>query len=152
VSSRIPLLAGRKRPHNLVLLLRESFVALNQVVLTRLEENGHDAIRPAHGAVFQFLDDTGTTVSVLAQRAQMTKQAMAQLVQHLESEGYVERVPDPADRRAKLVTPTDRGLEVMRAAQDLVPEIERRIAAIIGADRSAELRRDLEAIRTALSS
>lgn len=46
-------------------------------------------MRSAHGAVFQYLDDTGTTVSALADRAQMTKQAMAELVLHLEKKGYV---------------------------------------------------------------
>jgi DNA-binding MarR family transcriptional regulator len=86
-------------------------------------------------------------VSVLAQRAQMTKQGMAQLVQHLERHGYVTRVPDPADRRAKLVLPTDRGREVFRIAQELVPEIEDLVAGVIGAERSRALRDDLEALR-----
>jgi DNA-binding MarR family transcriptional regulator len=152
MATRLPVLAGRERPHNLVLLLRESFTALNDIVLARLAERGHDTIRPAHGAVFQFLDDTGTTVSVLAQRARMTKQAMAQLVQALEEAGYLERVPDPDDKRAKLVLPTQRGLDVMEAAQELVPEVEGRITEIIGAERAAALRQDLEALRNALTA
>src|SRR5690348_10571743 len=108
MSTRIPTLAGRQRPANLAVLLRETFVALNDLVISRLAAGGHDAVRPAHTAVFQYLDDTGTTVSLLAERAQMTKQAMAELVQHLETHGYVKRVPDPTDRRAKLVLPTER--------------------------------------------
>ena len=100
---------GRERSLNLVSLLRETFVALNDLVVIRLAERGHGGVRPSHGAVFQYLDDTGTTVSVLAERAQMTKQAMAELVGHLETHGYVVRVPDPSDRRAKLVQPTERG-------------------------------------------
>jgi DNA-binding MarR family transcriptional regulator len=112
-----------------------------------LAERGHGALRPSHGAVFQYLDDTGTTVSVLAERAQMTKQAMAELVQHLETHGYVVRVPDPTDRRAKLVQPTERGLEVFAIAQELVPELEDQIRQVIGADRVQALWNDLEAIR-----
>ena len=104
-------------------------------------------MRSAHGAVFQYLDDTGTTVSVLANRAQMTKQAMAELVRHLETHGYVTRVPDPDDRRAKLVTPTARGHEVITIAQELVPELEGRVSRVLGADRMQALRDDLEAIR-----
>jgi DNA-binding MarR family transcriptional regulator len=77
----------------------------------------------------------------------MTKQAMAELVQHLETHGYVVRVPDPSDRRAKLVQPTKRGREVFAIAQELIPEIEARIRRVIGADRARELRNDLEAIR-----
>ena len=147
MSRRIPMREGRERSLNLVSLLRETFVALNDLVIIRLAERGHVGVRPSHGAVFQYLDDTGTTVSVLAERAQMTKQAMAELVGHLETHGYVVRVPDPSDRRAKLVQPTERGREVFKIAQELVPEIEARIQSVIGADRTRALRSDLEAIR-----
>jgi DNA-binding MarR family transcriptional regulator len=147
MSRRMPLREGRERPLNVVSLLRETFITLNDLVIIRLAERGHGVLRPSHGAVFQYLDDTGTTVSVLAERAQMTKQAMAELVQHLETHGYVVRVPDPSDRRAKLVQPTERGREVFAIAQELVPEIEARIRRVIGADRARELRNDLEAIR-----
>ncbi len=94
MSRRIPVLAGRERPANLAVLMREAFVAINDLVIARLAERGHGDVRPAHAAVFQYLDDTGTTVSVLAERAQMTKQAMAELVRHLEEHGYLVRVPD----------------------------------------------------------
>ena len=123
-SRRIPVLAGRERPANLAVLMREAFVAINDLVIARLAERGHGDVRPAHAAVFQYLDDTGTTVSVLADRAQMTKQAMAELVRHLEERGHLVRVPDPTDRRAKLVLPTDRGRDVIAVAQALVPEVE----------------------------
>ena len=91
-----------------------------------------------HGAVFQYLDDTGTTVSVLAERAQITKQAMAELVGHLEAHGYVTRVPDPADRRAKAI------------AQDLVPEVEQWVGTVLGTERAGALREDLETLWEAL--
>ena len=151
MSRRIPTLAGRERPTNLGVLLRETFVAINDLALTRLAERGHRSVRPAHAAVFQYLDDTGTTVSVLAERAQMTKQAMAELVRHLEVHGYVRRVPDPSDRRAKLVIPTDRGLGVIAIAQTLAPRLEDQITNLIGADRMQALRDDLEAIRRAIT-
>jgi DNA-binding MarR family transcriptional regulator len=149
MSRRIPMTAGRERPANIAVLLREAFVALNDLVITRLAERGHGVVRPAHGAVFQYLDDTGTTVSLLAERAQMTKQAMAELVRHLETHGYLVRVPDPADRRAKLVLPTDRGRDVFTVAQGLVPEVEDRIRSLLGDDRALALRNDLEVIRRA---
>src|SRR4029453_4258713 len=107
MSTRVP-----SRALTLTMLMREAFVALNGLVLARLAERGPPEVRAAHSAVFQYVDDTGTTVSLLAERAQMTKQAMAELVHHLEAHGYVQRVPDPTDRRAKLVLPTPRGLEV----------------------------------------
>ena len=151
MSRRIPVLAGQERPANLAVLLREAFVAINDVVLARLAEHGHDDVRPAHAAVFQYLDDTGTTVSVLAERAQMTKQAMAELVRHLEDRGHVVRVPDPTDRRAKLVVPTDRGRDVIAVAQALAPEMETTVLDLLGEDRVAALRADLDAIRRAFA-
>jgi DNA-binding MarR family transcriptional regulator len=152
MSRRIPVMDGRERPSNLATLMREAFVALNDLVLARLAERGHAEVRPAHSAVFQYLDDTGTTVSTLAERAQMTKQAMAELVRHLEIHGYVVRVPDPGDRRAKLVRPTHRGREVFAIAQQLVPEVEDRLGLLLGPDRVAALRADLDAIRRAVAS
>src|SRR4029450_7786321 len=131
MSRGIPRRGRPERPLHLAAQMRETFVALNNLVIVRLAERGHSGGRPSHGAVFQYLDDTGTTVSVLAERAQMTKQAMAELVQHLETRGYVVRVPDPSDRRAKLVQPTERGHEVFKIAQELVPEIEARIQSVI---------------------
>lgn len=142
-----PQLKGQERPTNLVVELREAFVALNALVITPLVESGYNDIRPAHAAVFQYLDDTGTTVSTLAGRAQMTKQGMAELVAHLEQRGYLVRVPDPTDRRAKLVLPTDQGLKVFRLAQTMVPEVHQRITDLLGGERMASLRQDLEAIR-----
>jgi DNA-binding MarR family transcriptional regulator len=144
-----PTTGGAPRPGNTAVLLREAFLALNDLVIVRLAERGHAAVRPAHAAVFQYLDDTGTTVSTLAARAQMTKQAMAELVAHLERHGYVARVPDPADRRAKLVQPTATGREVVAIAQELVPEVEEQIDAALGPDRAQALRRDLEILQRA---
>lgn len=147
-----PITRGRPRELNTVVLLRNAFVALNDLVVVELAAAGHGAVRAAHGVVFQHLDETGTTVSALADRAQMTKQAMAELVQHLEQHGYVTRVPDPNDRRAKLVLPTERGREVVDVAQRLVPSIESRLADLLGAERTEQLRGDLQAIREATRS
>jgi DNA-binding MarR family transcriptional regulator len=147
MSTGNPKLDGHDRPRNLAVALRGAFTALNDLVIPHLVQQGFDDLRPAHAAVFQYLDDTGTTVSVLAQRARMTKQAMAELVLHLEDHDYVARIPDPTDRRAKLVIPTERGLQVFRIAQALVPEIERRTASLIGEARLRQLRADLDAIQ-----
>jgi DNA-binding MarR family transcriptional regulator len=141
-----PVTEGVPRPSNLAVLLRDAYLTLNDLVIARLAEKGHAAVRPAHSAVFQHLDDTGTTVSTLAARAQMTKQAMAELVGHLERHGYVVRTPDPTDRRAKLVAPTAAGREVVAIAQELVPEVERHVDAALGADRVRALRHDLQVL------
>ena len=107
-------------------------------------------MRAPHGNVLQFLDAEGTSVSELARRAQMTKQSMAELVAHLERHGYVERVPDPADRRARLVRATARGAEVYAIAREVVAELEQRLAARLGPERFTQLRELLEEVNAEL--
>ena len=79
-------------------------------------------------------------MSVLAQRAQITKQSMAELVAHLERHGYVERVPDPDDGRAKLVRATRRGTEVYAIAREFVAELEARWTERLGEEKMRRLR------------
>ncbi len=128
--------------------MREPVRAGTALVHQRLVERGHEHVRPPHGNVFQFLDENGTRVSVLAERAQITKQSMAELVAHLERHGYVERVPDPSDRRAKLVRATRRGKQVYAIAREVVAELELQWTRRIGRARMRELREILEQLNT----
>jgi DNA-binding MarR family transcriptional regulator len=148
---RLPDTSARRVPENLGVLLREPFLALTEHIHARLAERGHPEIRPAHGTVFQFLDDDGTRVSVLAERAQMTKQSMAELVLHLERHGYVERVPDPGDRRAKLVRATRRGRDVFPYAIQAIAEVEEHWTEVLGERDMQRLRGLLERLNAAIS-
>jgi DNA-binding MarR family transcriptional regulator len=139
-SSTLPETTARHAPENLAILLRQPFRAMSEELIATLAGRGHPAIRYAHGAVFEYLDDAGTTVSTLAERAGMTKQAMAQLVAHLEAHGYVERVPDPADRRAKLVRTTARGRAVFALVREFVADLERRLTERLGPAKLKRLR------------
>src|SRR5919107_902203 len=120
MSSRLPHTSARRRPENLGVLLREPFRAGTEILHRRFAERGHPEIRTPHGNVFPYLDTEGTRVSVLAERAQITKQSMAELVAHLERHGYVERVGDPTDGRAKLVRATALGREVYAIAREAI--------------------------------
>jgi DNA-binding MarR family transcriptional regulator len=151
MSVRLPATSAREAPENLAILLREPFRAMSEQLFARLAQRGHGEVRYAHGNVFQYLDDAGTHVSELAQRAQMTKQSMAQLVQHLERHGYVERVPDPADRRAKLVRTTERGREVFEIVREFVAETDVRLAERLGTAKVAQLRALLAELGAALA-
>jgi DNA-binding MarR family transcriptional regulator len=135
---------------NLGILLREPFRVASERLHQRFAERGHPDVRPPHGNVLQFLDAGGTRVSALAQRAQMTKQSMAELVVHLERHGYVERVPDPGDRRAKLVRATPRGKEIYAIAREFAAEMEREWTARLGEQKMRRLRALLEELNDAL--
>jgi DNA-binding MarR family transcriptional regulator len=150
MSSRLPKTSARAAPENLAILLREPFRAGTDVLHRRFAERGHPEIRPPHGDVMQFLDDDGTRVSVLAERARITKQSMAELVAHLERLGYVERVPDPSDRRAKLVRATQRGKQLYAIAREVVAEIEAEWTRRLGKAKMRQLRELLEELNAAL--
>src|SRR5262245_54814651 len=150
MSSRLPTTSARTAPENLAILLREPYRAGNERLHRRFAERGHTEIRPPHGNVMQFLDDTGTRVSVLAERAQMTKQSMAELVAHLERLGYVERAPDPSDRRAKLVRATRQGEQLYAIAREVVAEIEAEWTRRLGKAKMRQLRELLEELNAGL--
>ncbi len=150
MSSRLPHTSARRSPENLAVLLREPFRVGSELLVERFAQRGHPEVRGPHGNVFQYLDDAGTRVSVLAQRAQITKQSMAELVEHLERHGYVERVPDPEDRRAKLVRATGRGEEVYAIAREFVAELEADWTRRLGRTKMRQLRRLLEELNEGL--
>jgi DNA-binding MarR family transcriptional regulator len=150
MSTRLPDTPARHRPENLGVLLREPYRVGNDRLHARFAERGHSDIRTPHGNVFAYLDDGGTRVSVLAERAQITKQSMAELVGHLERHGYVERVQDPDDRRAKLVRATRRGNELYGIAREFVAETEAEWTRRLGKTKMRQLRRLLEELNASL--
>jgi DNA-binding MarR family transcriptional regulator len=80
----------------------------------------------------------------------MTKQSMAELVAHLERLGYVVRVADPSDRRAKLVRATPKGEELYAIASDVVAEIETEWIQRLGKAKMRQLRQLLEELNATL--
>ena len=112
----------------------------------RLQEEGFEQIRQGHGCVFRFIDVEGSRLTDLADRSQLTKQAVGEVVTDLERMGYVERVPDAADGRAKIIRLTGPGIEAHHAAVRIFGEIEARWAERYGEERIALLRELLEEI------
>ena len=104
-------------------------------------------LRPSHGNVMEQLElEDGLRLTDLAARAGMTAQSMGELVDDLEGKGYLERRPDPDDRRAKRIYLTDRGREDARVAKRAVADVEASLAALLGEERYRDLRRTLEEI------
>ena len=92
-----------KRRSTLQLLFKAARL-VNEQALQRLQAaSGLANIRPAHTNLFPHIDFEGTRITVLAERLGISKQAVATLVDELVEAGGLEKVPDPADGRAKLV-------------------------------------------------
>ncbi|OYW80892.1 MAG: MarR family transcriptional regulator [Asticcacaulis sp. 32-58-5] len=133
-------------------LLRRPYEYLQAKVYGGLTERGFPDIRPAHSSLFRYIRPEGSRVIDLAERAQITKQSMAYLVNDLESMGYVRVVPDPDDRRAKRVVLTDRGQAVWDTLIELSQTFEDHCGELIGTDDMAALRRILQNLSNALET
>ncbi len=112
----------------------------------RLAEAGHPAIRQGHGCVFRFIHEGGSRLTELAESSGLSKQAVGEVVDHLEQLGYVERAQDPQDGRAKVIRLTERGADAHRTALAIFADIERDWAERYGAERVAIMRELLEEI------
>jgi DNA-binding MarR family transcriptional regulator len=106
----------------------------------RLRRLGFDDVRPGAAKVFPFVPPDGIQVGELAVRAGVRKQTMAEAVEQLERAGYVERRPNPADRRSRLVFLTERGRHLRPAAAAAGREVEARWGELVGDDKLDALR------------
>lgn len=96
--------------------------------------------KPKHSAVFAQIEPAGSRLTDLARRANITPQAMGELIDELEELEYVTRKPDPSDRRAKLIVPTAKGLAAIEAGKQTIVGLEHRITEILGEQGHAILR------------
>ena len=83
---------------NTVSMLGQAYSLLGFQIVDGVVGAGYPQ-KPKHSAVFAQIDPAGSRLTQLAARANMTPQAMGELVDELEELGYVVRRPDPTDRR-----------------------------------------------------
>jgi DNA-binding MarR family transcriptional regulator len=122
-------------------LLRAAYYELSRGIGGGVVDAGFSDLRPAHGNVLEQLGhEDGLRVSQLAERTSMTAQSMGELVDDLEARGYLERRPDPSDRRTKPVYLTPRGLASVDASLRAVMAQERELKRRLGQARYDELR------------
>ncbi len=137
----------QSRPHyNLALLLELAYKKIDAALIEQLRANGYADLRPAHSQVFGAIAPEGSRVGDMAAHAGITQQSMSELVDNLERLGYVERRPDPSDRRARIIVFTEHGWDAVRAGIATVNGIEREWAERMGERRARALRAALEVI------
>jgi DNA-binding MarR family transcriptional regulator len=127
-------------------LLRVCWQEVRARIHADISAKGFEGISPAHLAVFQYPAPRGKRITELAARAGMSRQALTYLIRELEGAGYLERKPDPADRRATLVDLTERGELAVRTIRASVRRIEREWARELGERRFEEVRDALLAL------
>jgi DNA-binding MarR family transcriptional regulator len=104
---------------------------------------GYDDVTSAHVSLFRYPGLDGHRLTDIAQRMQITKQSVHELIGHLERCGYLVREPDPTNRRARLVRLTPRGRGLQEVIRVQARDCERRIAQILGDRRFVQLKQAL---------
>ncbi|MEV4564953.1 MarR family winged helix-turn-helix transcriptional regulator [Nonomuraea sp. NPDC049419] len=126
---------------DLGMLSGRTLFGLQRELFAALAEQGHPGLRPRHGAVLAYLDDDGSRATDLAARSGRHKQVIGTLVDELVELGYVERRRDPADRRAKLIVPTERGRDFIARSDAILADLEAAHARAVGEQAYAEFKR-----------
>lgn len=116
-------------------------------IMEHLRAHGFDDLTLAQGRLAARIGEHGTRVTELAEQAQVTKQTAGFLVGQLERAGYVERVADPADARARLVRMAPRGVQAQACAREMECIVEAEWEEHLGARRMRALRESLADLR-----
>jgi DNA-binding MarR family transcriptional regulator len=136
VSNPFPRQAGQTVPALVQLLARSGAERLR----ADFAEQGMAGLRPLHALLLVPLLGGGRHASDLAETLGVSRQAVAQVVTRLERDGYVERVTDPGDARAKLICLTGRGRAALRTMRASALAVEAEWRQRLGAEQFASFR------------
>jgi DNA-binding MarR family transcriptional regulator len=112
---------------------------------------GYDDLNAAHVGLWRYPGLEGQRPSQLADRAGITKQSVNDLLGHLEGHGYLVRVPDSGDGRARVIRLTSKGRRLERTIYAEAGAAQRQIAEILGPRRFAQMHRSLELLTEQLA-
>jgi DNA-binding MarR family transcriptional regulator len=118
--------------NNLSRLLLEFGKDYERRILAKLHSRGHPLVRPSHSSVFSNIGLGAVRVTELAERAQVTQQAMGKILKELERIGYIVRDIDGRDRRAKKIRLTERGTQLVSDSMEVVAEVRQHYASQVG--------------------
>ncbi|WP_280405566.1 MarR family winged helix-turn-helix transcriptional regulator [Nocardia brasiliensis] len=132
---------------NVGLLMMIAYRSMENRVFAALAESGYGDLTVAQGRIVAQIGAEGTRLTELAERAQVTKQTAGFLVDQLERAGYVERVADPSDGRARLVRLTARGRAGATYANSVAEQVQTEWAEELGTASMRQLRRTMTRLR-----
>ena len=129
--------------NNLSRLLREFSRDFERRIWRTLESRGYPDIRPSHSAVLANLGLGAVRVTELAERAQVTQQAMGKMLKELERLGYITRCVDSGDKRAREIQLTERGVQLATDSLSVMTDVRTYYEQKIGARELAQLEAQL---------
>jgi DNA-binding MarR family transcriptional regulator len=127
-------------------LTRLAWLAFRDEVYARVQEVGYTDLQPVHVLLFRYPTIDGLRPTVLAEQMGISKQAMNDLLREMERKGYLYLRPDPNDGRARLITLTEPGSELMELVRTAALDISADWAKMVGQKRFAAFRATLRTI------
>jgi DNA-binding MarR family transcriptional regulator len=131
---------------DLATLMFVAYRAMDDEVIRAMHESGY-RVTVAQARLAQRIAADGSRLTDLAEQAQVTKQTASLLVAALEKEGMVERVPDPADGRARIIRFTPKGRNASERAREVVMRVEQDWNEHLGPELATALRQALSKLR-----
>lgn len=124
-----------RREQTLLRMLIRITRHMTMETVNRMQRRGIAGMMPSYPRLLGNLDTEGTRIGALARKMGTTRQAVAQLSAEIEKAGFIKRWPDPEDGRGVIVKFTKKGREALACAIEVMAEIEREYAAVVGDER-----------------
>jgi DNA-binding MarR family transcriptional regulator len=115
-------------------------------VIEKISRYGHDGLTPSHASLLRYIPLTGARLTDLAEKTEMSKQSVSEVIDELVKKGYLKRVPEEKDLRAKKVCFTEHGEKLLTDGIKAVKEVRAEYAAIIGEEAMNNLESSLSKI------
>ena len=105
----------------------------SRVVRPLTDKFGYQSLRPSFGPFLSLFWEEGQSLTAVAEELAISKQACSQLANLVEDAGYVERMPNPLDRRSKVVNLTGRGRSLIQEGLRLIQDVDSEYGDLLGA-------------------
>jgi len=115
-----------------------------QRVVSTIQHDGHPKIRPAHITLFSLLGREHLRLTELAERAHISQQAMGKLVKELASLHYLQRQSDQDDKRAKIISVTEKGSALITIMNQAIISTTSSYVDTLGQEDATALSKQLE--------
>ena len=120
--------------------------------ISKVHEAGYPEVRESWLPILQHVEDKGIRSIDLATKLAISKQAANQMVKEIEKRGYLQRAPDPEDKRAQRITLTEQGWQAWVVGLKAMQTMEQQLETALGAQTLQDMRVQAARVERILTS
>ena len=113
-------------------------------LMIKTTAQGYEGLKHTFTPVLSKMSFAGSKLVDIAERNSMSKQGIGQVANEIEALGYIKRVPDAHDGRAKNLVFTERGMQLIDDSITAVHDIEKEFAELIEQKKVSQLKSIVE--------